>query len=78
MASGFRLARFPPRSAGVSWGGDPMPDVEIAGYLFAGCIAYSQLGDFDQTGLDGIDQPEIAHHPRKRPVGGLVMGWDQT
>ena len=47
---------------------NPLPDIEIAGDLGARAVAHRQLRNLHQPALDGVDQPEIADHPRKRPV----------
>src|SRR5437899_6414574 len=48
-----------------------MPDVEVAGNGCASGIADGKLWNLDQTGLDGVDQAEVAHDPGKRAIGGL-------
>ena len=68
IASGFGLARLPPRSAGVSLRQDPVPDVEVAGDRRAGRVADGELRNLHQPRLDGVGQPEVAHDPREGPV----------
>ena len=44
---------------------DPAPDVEVAGDGGAARVPHRELRDLDQAGFDGVDEPEVAHHPRK-------------
>ena len=52
-------------------GQDPVPDVEVTRDRRPGRVADRELGNLDQPRLDGVDQAEVAHDPRERPVGLL-------
>ncbi len=48
-----------------------MPDIEVTRDCLPGRVADRKLRNLDQPRLDGINQAEVAHDPRERPIGLL-------
>src|SRR3954462_9629175 len=48
-----------------SLGLNPAPDIEISCFIGPGDIPRRQLRNLNQTGFNGVEQPEIRDNPRK-------------
>lgn len=57
---------------------NPAPDIEVTWNLRARRVADGKLRNLHQTGLDGVHQAEVAHHPREWPVGFLAHAAEEV